>query len=267
MRDYFIQIVLFLTGIVVGVMVPLLPKSSLRWIGIVLSVLLISISSLWIGYELGLGESTPTPPKLAPRPANAHTIVDFEESTENWWLHIAELKLGPENEHVCAEFDSQNPEQCKFYPANEKLSWGQTGFTGEHGLEILVELLGDIPQVYSISRCWEVEKSTDVISTKVFIPAERNQPEVPAINPLSVHLLARPKDFPDGIEWPWNASFISQPGWQHLTLDVREVHLDEENVIHSPPIACFHIDLYVPASPSQNSEFVTAYIDDIEFFK
>lgn len=56
MRDYFFQIVLFLAGIVAGVVIPLLPNKGQKWVAGVLSVLLIMVALIWVGYELGVRE-------------------------------------------------------------------------------------------------------------------------------------------------------------------------------------------------------------------
>jgi hypothetical protein len=57
MESIFFQIVLFLAGVVIGVATPLLPKLYQKIVAGVLSVALISVASLWIGYELGSQQS------------------------------------------------------------------------------------------------------------------------------------------------------------------------------------------------------------------
>jgi hypothetical protein len=53
MGSIFFQMVLFLAGVVIGVVTPLLPKLYQKIVAGVLSIILISVASLWIGYRLG----------------------------------------------------------------------------------------------------------------------------------------------------------------------------------------------------------------------
>ena len=67
LRDYFFQLVLFLAGVVSGIVVPLLPKKGQKWVAGILAVLLIVISFVWAGYEIGVREISPelgVPPTL-----------------------------------------------------------------------------------------------------------------------------------------------------------------------------------------------------------
>lgn len=61
MSDFFFQIVLFLAGLVVGIMVPLLPKNHQKRLAGVLAVLLVVTSLIWTGYELGRRDALASP--------------------------------------------------------------------------------------------------------------------------------------------------------------------------------------------------------------
>lgn len=66
MRDLFFQIILFIAGALIGIAVPLFPKTGQKWTAGILAGLLISISFIWIGFEIGVRNtpidenSTPT---------------------------------------------------------------------------------------------------------------------------------------------------------------------------------------------------------------
>lgn len=56
MTDFFFQIVLFLAGTVLGITIPLLRKKNQKFMAGVLSILLVGVSLIWIGYEIGTRE-------------------------------------------------------------------------------------------------------------------------------------------------------------------------------------------------------------------
>ncbi len=73
MSDFFFQIVLFIVGALVGVAVPLLPKGGQKTTAIVLAMLLIIVSLIWVGYEMGIRESKPTAVADVTSPTSAPT--------------------------------------------------------------------------------------------------------------------------------------------------------------------------------------------------
>jgi hypothetical protein len=69
MREYFFQIVLFLSGAAIGITTQFWTESTLRQMAAILAVLLVVTSLLWLGYEIGLKESTRgSTPTAAARP-------------------------------------------------------------------------------------------------------------------------------------------------------------------------------------------------------
>jgi hypothetical protein len=58
-RDYLFQIVLFLAGALIGIIGEIVKESLKKWIARILAMLLIAISLIWVGYELG--QPIPTP--------------------------------------------------------------------------------------------------------------------------------------------------------------------------------------------------------------
>lgn len=83
MRDFFFQIILFLTGAVIGVVAQFIEKSSQKKLAGILAGLLIVVSLVWTGYELGLRE--PTPPLIAtatPHVPTAATDTPTATSTD-----------------------------------------------------------------------------------------------------------------------------------------------------------------------------------------
>jgi hypothetical protein len=60
MRDFFFQIVVFLAGAVIGVVAQFMETSSQKKLAGILAVLLIAVSLVWAGYELGVRQPTPT---------------------------------------------------------------------------------------------------------------------------------------------------------------------------------------------------------------
>ncbi len=72
MKDYFIQIVLFLAGAVIGVVVPLLPKTTQKRIAGILAILLIATSLVWGGYVL-IGTTPPS--TLTATPSSTYTPI------------------------------------------------------------------------------------------------------------------------------------------------------------------------------------------------
>jgi hypothetical protein len=80
MSDTFFQMVLFFAGLAIGIAVPLWPKQRQKWIAGVFALLCIATSLVWVGYELGNGETvlgfslvgTATPTNT-PEPADTPT--------------------------------------------------------------------------------------------------------------------------------------------------------------------------------------------------
>ena len=62
MRDSFFQIVLSLAGVAIGITALLLPRKGQKWVAVLSAVLLVLISLVWAGYELGVAETAPTDP-------------------------------------------------------------------------------------------------------------------------------------------------------------------------------------------------------------
>lgn len=61
MRDFFLQIVLFIVGAFIGIAVPLLKPVYQKWIAGILSISAIIVSLVWFGYELGARQTLSTP--------------------------------------------------------------------------------------------------------------------------------------------------------------------------------------------------------------
>ena len=77
MRDFLLQIVLFLIGALVGVVAQLIPTSGQRWLSAGLSLILISTAAFWAGYELGVRQAT-TQVLVAPTPSTTETPLSSE---------------------------------------------------------------------------------------------------------------------------------------------------------------------------------------------
>jgi hypothetical protein len=70
MRDFFFQIVLFLAGALIGIIGQFVGKGSQKWIARILAVLLIVISLIWAGYELGARQAIPLAATPLPTPTS-----------------------------------------------------------------------------------------------------------------------------------------------------------------------------------------------------
>lgn len=82
MRDFFFQTVMFLTGTIIGIIVPLLPKKGQKLAAGILAILLIVISLLWAGYEIGIKTCGPKVASLQTPKQTSLPLKDTETSTE-----------------------------------------------------------------------------------------------------------------------------------------------------------------------------------------
>jgi hypothetical protein len=60
MRNFYFQIFLFILGVVIGIAVPLFPRSDQKWVAGILAGLLVAMLLMWTGYGLAIRELTPT---------------------------------------------------------------------------------------------------------------------------------------------------------------------------------------------------------------
>ena len=85
MRDFFFQIVMFLAGAIIGIIVPILDEPIQKRIATILAVILVATSLLWAGYEWGASDPNQVvgvePPPDTPTPTLGPTEISTSKPT------------------------------------------------------------------------------------------------------------------------------------------------------------------------------------------
>jgi hypothetical protein len=243
-RDLLFQIALAFLGTAVGVTAPCLRKKYQKIVAAIASLLFIASASAWAGYEIGSrGVVETRPPNTL---VNIYQRNDFEQSAGDWKLLI------------CAD-DPCKGGSSQWYKAPSQPTQGQPGFTGEHSLNIQMELRPDRWQVYSAQYCLAAASLTEVISANIYAPEIGDS--------FTVFIFGNPSGAASGDPWPSSSLVISKPGWYRLFLDLRNSFDNNGTSFSEQPLACIHIDFVLPKISSQQIVTVPFLIDDVEFFK
>jgi len=91
MRDFFVQALVFLLGALIGIAVPLLPKTGQKWTAGIVSVLLICTALTWAGYEVGYKEGIKSVPTSTTEPEVSYQIVFQSNRDGNWEIYKANI--------------------------------------------------------------------------------------------------------------------------------------------------------------------------------
>lgn len=246
--DLFLQIILALAGLALGIVSALLPKTEQRrMLNIVAAILLIS-GVAWAGYELNRKVDALFPP-LPPQPVNVYNRIDFEKTIDGWNLVIC-------GDDPCRGADSP------WFEANGKLSQVQPGFTGKSSLQIVADFRPDKGQVYSVQYCPDATALADALSAKVFVPEA-----AVSGSSLSIVMLAKPEGIESPLPWPNSTLNITKSGWQHLFLDLKHDLDIGGKPFSERAVTCVHVDFLLSKSGLQQVKSVPFLLDDVEFYK
>lgn len=245
MDDVVFQIVLLLTGSILGVLTQLpsvRPRSNARkqlmTLLKMLSASLLGLAVGWIGYTLGQNDERPL--RVPPQPSNVAMRIDFEAGLDD------AITLD-----ICDAVAPTYYENC--YAATSRLAVAEGGFTGAQSLSWTVEATPGQPKVYSVNVPIPSPPFVDVITAQVYIPASE---------PLEqIWLLARVQG--DSPQWVFSDFTVDRKGWISLLLDLRQFRTDTGLLASDIRIAEIDLDLFT-SSAVQESEELAVRLDDIE---
>lgn len=214
-----------------------------RWRSLVGLCAIIIVGVGWVGTQLQTSADLPVPPQ----PANMYQRFDFEHGIGDWKLELC-------RDDPCRTNDTTN---SQFDEIPNQLFWGQTSFTGEHSLEVQVEIRPDREQYYIISSCPTTKAFADAVTANIYVPERQEK--------FTNYLLIAPVG---GGAWAGSSLDLREPGWHRLSVDMR-LSVDEN---HQPfnkraAVDCITFHLLVPKASSQKVEKIHFFIDDIELFK
>lgn len=214
-----------------------------RWRSLVGLCAITIVGVGWVGMQLRSTTRLPVPPQ----PVNLYQRFDFEQDIGDWKLELC-------RDDPC---NTEGPQKTPFDEIPNQLLWGQTSFTGEHSLEVQVDVRPEREQYYIISSCPTAKTFADAVMANIYVPERQEK--------FTNYLLIAPVG---GGAWAGSSLALRESGWHRLSVDMR-LSVDENGQPFNKRAAidCITFHLIIPKASSQKVERIAFFIDDIELFK